>query len=109
MAEESLRLLTSVEEVPGKIIYSTLFSLSKLFCVPQVSVSSLKRCREPGTELDTKLDSGKRLKLGLPETNQSMESAFHVTMEDVLEDIDIKLRHEEVEREEVHRKCELEK
>ena len=41
------------------------------------------------------------MKLGLPETNQSMESAFHVNVEDVLEDVDIELRHEEVEREEV--------
>jgi len=101
MTEETLVLLTNVEEVPGKIIYSTLFSLSSLFRAPQASVSSRKRGQGLSVKLVTNLVSEKRLRLGSTEATQVMENVVHVNVEDVLEDADIELWHEEVGIEEV--------
>ena len=100
MMEEQIILLTRNEEIPGKIIYSTLFSLSCIHTKWERSEVSTKQKRKGVSETNLDAPFQKRSKIKKSDPNYVDIKEKHLTIEDLLEYVDLKLAQKEMEDEE---------
>ena len=92
LTEGILCLLTKNEEVPGKVVYRTLFSLLTLDKKGESwKVSSINK-RQVDTKMMLNAPTQKSIEFSCPNTKQSKEEDSKLNVEDILEDIDLKLK-----------------
>lgn len=99
MMEEILHLLTKEEEIPSKIICSTLFSLITLDLEQEAQGVSGKRKRQVNSKTNPNVSSQKRMKFSCSKAKQANVEDIQLIIEDVMKDINLKLKQGKMEDE----------
>ena len=99
MTEELLHLLTQNEQIPGKIVYSSLFSISSLYSEMESGTMSNMKKRQSDSTMLLNGPSQKRLKASQSQIDHLKDESPQLDIEDILEDMDLKIKQKDVEDE----------
>ena len=97
MTEELLHLLTQNERIPGKIVYSSLFSILSLYSEMESGTMSNMKKRQLDSTMSLNGPSQKRLKASRSQIDHLKDESPQLDIEDVLEDMDLELKQKDVE------------
>ena len=100
ITEGVLSLLINDEHFPGKIVYITLLSLITISPEEDPQGVSSKRKRQINSKLNPNVPSQKRIKCSYPKTEQANVEGLQLNIEDLMEDIDLKLNQKNMGDEE---------